>query len=101
MFLCVSSIFGILSTGLAVWNTATNPIEVFFSIPGLYVYNGIACVSSLMCLILWGAQFAVTIQMNIGILYTIIGQMDTSGLASLGYSYWLVLKIFTSYIYSV
>lgn len=88
IFLIVSAVFGLFAAGLSVWNTAANPVEAWFNIFGLYIYNGIACFSSLLVVLLWGGMFASTITNNVGILYTITGVMDSHGMAVLGYSYW-------------
>lgn len=88
IFLIVSALFGLFAAGLSVWNVAANPVEAWFNIFGLYIYNGIACFSSLLVVLLWGGMFASTINNNVGILYTIIGTMDSHGMAALGYSYW-------------
>lgn len=88
IFLILAALFGLVSAGIAVWNTATNPIEIYFNIFGLYIYNSVASISSLLVVVLWGSLFGTVIRDNVGILYTILGQMDTSGWANLGYSYW-------------
>jgi len=99
VFLCISGIFGIIAAVLSVWNTAANPVEVYLSIYGLYIYNGIACVSCMLTLVLWGAMFGSTLVNNVGILETIQGQMDST--ANLGYSYWLNLPSFLLYFTSI
>lgn len=88
VFVCLSGLFGGISTAISIWNVVDNPIEVIFSFIGLYVYNTVASVASLSALVLWAIQYLATLQENVGILYTIMGQMNTDGLAGLGYSYW-------------
>ncbi|KAK4875138.1 hypothetical protein RN001_011560 [Aquatica leii] len=89
VFMALSAIFGLIATTLSVLNTTGNPVEVVFSINGIYIYNLISCVSSTMVLILWSALFGTYIVRNIGIFYTIVGEMNTRGLTNLGFSYWL------------
>lgn len=107
IFLILSSLFGLFAAGLSVWNAAANPVEAWFNIFGLYIYNGVACVLSLLVVLLWGGMFASTITNNAGILYTLIGTMDSHGMANLGYSYWYKRKenistffVLTNHIFS-
>ncbi|KAF5303800.1 hypothetical protein FQR65_LT08136 [Abscondita terminalis] len=97
VFLALSVIFGFIAAVLAVWNTAGNPIEVVFSIYGIYVYNFIACISSMIAIILWGALFGSHIKNNVSFSHTITGDMTTSGTANLGFSYWLMLPSMVLY----
>ncbi|KAK5644555.1 hypothetical protein RI129_005855 [Pyrocoelia pectoralis] len=99
-FLGLSAIFGLISATLSIWNTAGNPIEVVFSIYGIYIYNAIACVASVFAMALWGVLFGVTIMYNICIFYTIQGNMKTDNV-TLGYSYWLIIPTFLLYVASI
>ncbi|KAF5296644.1 hypothetical protein FQR65_LT10184 [Abscondita terminalis] len=90
IFLVMSIIFGFISAILSMWNTVGNP-AVIFGIYAIYIYNTIACISTTMVLIVWGALFGSHIVKNVGISDTITGYMSTSGLTNLGFSYWLLL----------
>lgn len=91
-FLVVAAVEGVCSSGLAVWNTVSNPVNVYFSTFGLYIYNGIAAISTLLVLILWGAEFGASLVYNIGILDTLTNNMSSDGRSLLGYSYWFVTQ---------
>lgn len=88
VFLAISATLGVLSCGLAVWNTVANPVNAYLNVFGLYIYNAIAGLSSLMAIILWGIQFGTSTVYNVGILETLTGAMTSEGLANLGFSYW-------------
>lgn len=79
---------GVFSAGLSIWNTVSNPYQVYFSIYGLYIYNAIAAGSLLLSMILWGAMFAQDLTHNIPSYKTLKEKFSTDGLAQLGYSYW-------------
>lgn len=87
-FLVLSALFSVISTVLSLWNAVDNPVNAYFNILGLYIYNGIAACSALIVTILWGAQFGGSLVKNIGIMETINGDMMSDGLANLGFSYW-------------
>ncbi|KAF2896540.1 hypothetical protein ILUMI_09637 [Ignelater luminosus] len=91
VFLCISIIFGLISTILSFFNVVANPIEVYLSVPGLYISNAVAGVACIFTLCLWGILYGTMIVDNVGIYYTIRNQMSTKGWAQFGYSYWLLL----------
>ncbi|XP_017779142.1 PREDICTED: uncharacterized protein LOC108564570 [Nicrophorus vespilloides] len=88
-FLIVSAVFGLAAAVLAVWNTAGNPIYTVFSIYGMQIYNIVGAVTVLLTIIVWGAEYNITIISNACILETIIGDMSTIE-SNLGYSYWIL-----------
>ncbi|KAF5284308.1 hypothetical protein FQA39_LY04601 [Lamprigera yunnana] len=89
IFLVISAFSGLVATVLSIWNTAGNPIITIFSIYGVFACNIIALVFSTLTLIMWGTLFAAYIIHNVGIYYTITGDLQMYGSTTLGYSYWL------------
>lgn len=79
---------GVISAGLAVWNTAASPYRSYLSVFGLYIYNGVAFLSDLLAIILWGVMFSMDVKRNIPTYQTFNGEFTTENLARLGYSYW-------------
>ncbi|XP_067012029.2 clarin-3 isoform X2 [Anabrus simplex] len=90
LFLVLALVITGASSLLAVLNAATNPSRTCLAMDGLYFWNGAAAFLDLLVLILWGSQFAVTLTDNVAVADVIKGDYTSSGLASLGYSYWLV-----------
>lgn len=88
IFLSLALVFGSVSCGLAIYNTVSNPIEIYLSIYSLYVYNAIAMCSSVMALTLWGVGHLFTTYHDVAVFYTLVGIMNSDGKASLGYSFW-------------
>lgn len=84
----LSAVCGCVATGVAIYNTTYNPIEVFFTITGIYIYNGIAFLFTFIYMLLWGVMFAVTLKDNVCVQDTLSGDVNTEGRAELGYSYW-------------
>lgn len=78
---------------LSVVNMAANPVHASLAVEGLYYWNGAAAVMGLMSLIFWGSQYAVTLKDNIAVfeVATANSSFTSAGLASLGWSYWMVL----------
>ncbi|RZC34173.1 uncharacterized protein BDFB_005225, partial [Asbolus verrucosus] len=88
IFLCLSAAMGLVSAGLAVWNTTANPYQIYFSVFGLYIYNGIAFFSILLTIILWGAMFCQDLlTSNLPTYKTFLESFTTKNLSQLGYSY--------------
>ena len=79
---------GVFSAGLAIWNTATNPDQVYLGILGLYISNAVAFFTVLLPIILWGVAFAQDLRYNIPSYKTLDQDFVTKDHAQLGYSYW-------------
>ncbi|XP_023029139.2 uncharacterized protein [Leptinotarsa decemlineata] len=88
-FLVLSLFFGLISSAMSMYNVVTNPVQVFLSITGLYIYNGIAMGCCLMAMVLWGIMHIIITYHNIAIRPTLLGMMTSDKRASLGYSYWI------------
>ncbi|KAJ8964942.1 hypothetical protein NQ314_004497, partial [Rhamnusium bicolor] len=88
VFLIFSIIFGVVATALSLWNTVSNPVQVYFSIFGLYIYNAAALCCLILSMTLWGIMHIVITFHDVGIFNTLTGQMTSDKTASLGYSYW-------------
>jgi len=84
--------FGIISAMMAIVNTASNPIEAICHIPGLYLWNGIAFFSTLSAIVSWMVQFYLRLTHNVLTYeYKVNGLWSSEGMASFGYSFWLVV----------
>lgn len=101
LFLVISITFGFISASLSLYNTVSNPVQVYLSIYGLFVYTAIASCSSLIAVILWGIHYHKTILHNVAFFYTLTGEMSSDRMAYLGYSYWLNLIPIVLYICSI
>ncbi|KAB0794844.1 hypothetical protein PPYR_11683 [Photinus pyralis] len=87
----ISLIFGSIATILSIWNLIKNIKLKVFGGRGIMACNFIAFLGSVAVLPLWGTAFGTTIIRNLAILYTIQGQMRTTGWTYLGFSFWLNL----------
>ncbi|XP_037091940.1 clarin-3-like isoform X2 [Pollicipes pollicipes] len=83
-------VFVLVAAMFAILNTATNPVETLTGVVGLYVWNGIAMFFEFLVLVLWGVQFHQHLRHNMLWRDEIEQAWSTEGMASLGYSYWLV-----------
>ncbi|XP_060527641.1 uncharacterized protein LOC132702837 [Cylas formicarius] len=101
IFIILSISTGLFSAGLALYNTVANPIEFFLSVKSLFIYNGLACGFIILYLILWGAMYNIVIIHNVGLYYTLVGQMSSDKMVYLGYSYWINFGPLVAYTCSV
>lgn len=96
IFTCIALTF--LSIVMKVINTAHTPVSVVFGIEGLVVLNLIIFLCYLIVMSLWAAQFNSRISENLSISETLRVDEDgekkwsSSGLSSLGYSYWMLIS---------
>ncbi|XP_055691748.1 clarin-3-like [Lutzomyia longipalpis] len=92
VFLCITIFFALLCTVQSLTNILSNPIWSIFSVYGLYIWNGLAIAFAILTLILWGSLFATSIQYNIAVRHTLTVNsiLKSEGLASLGFSYWIL-----------
>jgi len=91
-------LFVLVAAMFAILNTATNPVETITGVVGLYVWNGIAMFFELLVLILWGIQFHKKLSHSVLWREELVQQWSSDGLASLGYSYWLVFVAFILHV---
>nr|CAH7745006.1 unnamed protein product [Callosobruchus chinensis] len=90
LFLVVAIGFGSLATMLGFYNTVSNPIQWYFGIWGMYMYNSVAISAIIIAMCLWGAMYNMIMLHDIGVFYTLKGQLDSDKKAFLGFSYWLL-----------
>lgn len=88
--LCLGMLFAVVGALFAVINTATTPVEAITGVPGLYVWNTLAAVFNLVCVICWAVQFHSHLTKNV-LLYDKDNGWTTEGNEVFGYSYWLVV----------
>lgn len=89
-FLSASIAFGLTSSALSIWNIVANPVQVIFSIFGLYISNAIALACTVIAMCLWGAMHIQITFHDVGIFFTLSGQMTSDKTAGLGYSFWIL-----------
>ncbi|CAH2004116.1 unnamed protein product [Acanthoscelides obtectus] len=90
LFLAVALAFGSLATLLGFYNTVSSPIQWYFGILGMYIYNSVAIIAIVIAMCLWGTMYNLIILHDIGVFYTLNGQLDSDKKAYLGFSYWLL-----------
>lgn len=93
IFLGIATAFAGASASFAIINVLFNPVEPFFSVFGLYIWNGIVIGSTVLAMILWGALYGSQLSDNIAITDTLTPEApySSANLASLGASYWVLL----------
>ena len=57
--------FGIVSAMLAIINTGSNPVEAICHVPGLYLWNGLALLSTVSASVTWIVQFYLKLTHNV------------------------------------
>ncbi|KAJ8920070.1 hypothetical protein NQ315_011724 [Exocentrus adspersus] len=90
-FLALSIAVGLACAALSIWNTVANPVEAYFSIFGLYIYNAVALASVVIGMCLWGVMHLYVMFHNVGVFDTLAGNMTSDKTAHLGYSYWILI----------
>ncbi|XP_071532782.1 uncharacterized protein [Panulirus ornatus] len=88
--LSLGMMFAVVGALFAVINTATTPVEAITGVPGLYVWNTLAALFNLICVILWAVQFHENLTKNV-LLYDASNGWTTEGMEVFGYSFWLVV----------
>ncbi|XP_076266378.1 uncharacterized protein LOC143200033 [Rhynchophorus ferrugineus] len=87
--LILATFIGLISSALAFYNTISNPIQFYFSVGSLYIYNALAFSFTLLYMIFWGALYNIVIFHEVGLADTLVGSMTSDKNAVLGYSYWI------------
>ncbi|XP_076032804.1 uncharacterized protein LOC143020347 isoform X2 [Oratosquilla oratoria] len=85
--LAAGMLFAVVGALFAVINTATTPVEAITGVPGLYVWNTLAAVFNLVCVICWAVQFHTRLTKNVLVRDSLNG-WTTEGQEIFGYSYW-------------
>lgn len=88
--LSLGLLMAVVGALFAVINTATTPVEAITGVPGLYLWNGLAALFDMICVILWAVQFHTHLSKNV-LLYDRDNGWTTEGLEVFGYSFWLVV----------
>ncbi|XP_018022113.1 clarin-2 isoform X2 [Hyalella azteca] len=88
--LCVGLLFAIAGAIFAIINTATTPVELITGVPGLYIWNSLAAVFTLVAVVLWSVLYHTSLSHNVLIEQSKDG-WTTEGNEALGYSFWLVV----------
>ncbi|XP_065351608.1 uncharacterized protein LOC135946993 [Cloeon dipterum] len=90
-FIALALLMATMGAVFAVINAANTPVEPIFGILGLFIWNACAAFSIGLALIIWGCHFGVDLTSNAAIAESITGTLSTNGLASIGYSFWILI----------
>lgn len=93
IFMSLSCILALISAFFSMINIIFNPYRMLTSIFGLYIWNGIAAGLVLLTMIFWLSLHLIFISNNIAITDTLGVEKiySSDGLASLGFSFWILL----------
>ncbi|XP_076363997.1 uncharacterized protein LOC143253673 isoform X1 [Tachypleus tridentatus] len=90
-FLVMALLFGLLGTIFGVLNTVTTPVELITGMLGLYVWNILGVIASLMTIIMWAALFHTALINNIMTQEELEEGWTSKDKAYLSKSFWYVL----------
>lgn len=93
IFLALTIAFASLSGLFSLINIWCNPVRSLLGVAGLYVWNLFAAALCCLTMIFWASLHLIFIVNNIGITDTLrsVAHYSSDGLASLGYSFWILL----------
>ncbi len=87
---CAALLFGLISACLALYNTASNPVESVCHFPGLIAFNCIAFLLALAAVITWLVQYFTRLRANLLMREDVAAGWNSEGKAVVGFSFWLV-----------
>jgi hypothetical protein len=90
IFLFGGILFSVVAGTLALYNTYRAPSQTILSVDGIYIWNGLSAVCSLMVMILWGVAFSIGLKKNSAVSQTLSEQWETRS-SKLGYSFWIII----------
>lgn len=103
IFMAATIAFASLSTFFSLINIWWNPVRFLLGVFGLYVWNGLAIGCCCLTMIFWVSQFSIFIKNNIAITDTLrsTGHYTSTDLASLGFSFWLLLLTIACHLINI
>lgn len=103
IFLAATIAFASLSALFSLINVWYNPVRFLLGVFGLYVWNGLAVSFCCLTMIFWVSQFSIFVSNNIGITDTLrsTAHYTSKDLASLGYSFWLLLVTIVCHLINI
>ncbi|XP_022257811.1 clarin-3-like [Limulus polyphemus] len=97
-FLVMALLFGLLGAIFGVLNTVTTPVELITGMLGLYVWNILGAIASLMTIIMWAVLFHTALKNNIMTQEEIEEKWTSKDKAYLSNSFWYVLIALIFYL---
>lgn len=93
IFMGFSSVFALVTCFFSMLNIFWRPFRTLSSPFGLYIWNGIAAIFCILTMIFWMSLHLIFITKNVAITDTLtaIGRYSSVGLASLGFSFWILI----------
>lgn len=98
IFLSLAILFGVVGAGFALLNALTTPIECITGVRGLYVWNTIAAVFNLICIIMWVLLYYTKFKDNVMSSQELQYGWTSKDHSSFGYSFWIVVGAMLLYI---
>uniref|UniRef100_A0A1B6LLL8 Uncharacterized protein n=1 Tax=Graphocephala atropunctata TaxID=36148 RepID=A0A1B6LLL8_9HEMI len=89
----LSGLMSLVALALTAYNINHVPTSSWVSIHGLYFWFGASSLLTLFALTIWGVEFFIKLNQNIGTVGTITGILNSDGKAHLGYSYWCQVAV--------
>lgn len=93
IFLALAITSAVISVFLALINISFNPPQTILSVFGLHIWNAVTIALIVITMSLYISLCGVSIYKNISIPDTLkdVGHYTSNGLASLGWSYWILI----------
>lgn len=103
IFMSLSCVLALISGFFSMINIIFNPYRMLTSTFGLYIWNGIAAGLVLLTMIFWLSLHLIFISNNVAITDTLGVEAiySSDGLASLGFSYWILLVSIFSHLINI
>lgn len=103
IFMTLAISLAALSTFFAFLNICYNPAQDLVGVFGLYVWNGLAAVLCCLTMVFWISLHVLFISGNIAITDTLrrTAHYSSSNLASVGFSFWILLASIACHLISV
>lgn len=97
----VSMVFGIVAIGFAIFNMFGKPIETITGPLGLYLWNGLAFLFTLIEVVIFLVLFLTSLSKNFLIIENDRNSFTVDGHTSLGYSFFLIIGATVLYLVNI
>lgn len=97
----VSMVFGLVAIGFAVFNMFGKPIETITGPLGLYLWNGLGFLFSLIEVVIFLVLFLTSLSKNFLVIDTDRNTFDVEGHTNLGYSFFLLVGATVLYLVNI
>ncbi|CAH1784644.1 unnamed protein product [Owenia fusiformis] len=101
IFSCLGIVWGLIGAGFAIFNVSTRPIETITGPQGIYLWNLLAGLFTMLCIGMFVALYFLNLQKNVlnprerNLLWT------SENRATFGYSFYLVVGATVCYILNI